>query len=551
MGAMKKHSISRQLSMLSIAAGFYLGGCADPPKSSIPPSEPSLGPAPAVSPDTPRLRRLTQTQYRNALSDMFGADLVLPVSLEPDVREEGFQSIGASSTSISPRGVEQYEDAAYDVAEQIAEWPDRLSSWMDCSVDDTITPTCAEALASSLGRRAWRRPLEAAEVARIAEIITLIEADSGDAATGVTYGIAAILMDPRFLYRVELGVEDASGVRTLTALERASRLSFLLWNSIPDEVLLSAAEAGTLATPEGLAAEAERMLDDERSRHGIRTFFTELLQLDLLDSLSKDPLVIPQASPELGPAARAETLAVLESIIFDEDADFRTALTTRQTFIERRLAAIYGVAAPSVDEAAWTELPTDSGRRGILGHASFLMLNAHNSTSSATLRGKFVRERLLCQLMPPPPADVDTSIPEPDASAPTLRDRVAVHLEDPSCAGCHQLMDPIGLGFENFDAIGRWRVSEADAIIDASGELDGVAFEDAWEMASAIGRHESFGPCLARNLYQYTTGAAVGDGEEALVEWLGDAFIADGHRVRDLVLRIVESPGFVQVGEIQ
>ena len=358
-------------------------------------------------------------------------------------------------------------------------------------------------------------------------------------------------MDPRFLYRVELGDDDGAGGRTLTAIERASRLSFMIWNTIPDDMLLAAAESGALDTPAGLRAEAERLLDDDRARVGIRTFFTELLQLDLLDSLSKDPLVIPQASPELGPAARAETLAVLEAIVFDEDGDFRSALTTRNTFIERRLAAIYGVPAPSVEEAAWTVLPADNGRRGILGHASFLMLNAHNSTSSATLRGKFVRERLLCQLMPPPPADVDTSIPEPDASAPTLRDRVEVHLEDPSCSGCHQLMDPIGLGFENFDAIGKWRTTEAGATIDASGELDGVSFADAWEMAQAVGQHEAFGPCLARNLYQYTTGAVVADGEEELVDWLGEAFVADGHRVRDLVLRIVESPGFVQVGEIQ
>jgi hypothetical protein len=516
-----------------------------------PASESTLGPAPSVSPETPRLRRLTQVQYRNALVDIFGDDLVLPVSLEPDVREEGFQSIGASSTSISPRGVEQYEDAAYDVAEQVVDWPDRMSMWMDCPVDAGVTPECAEDLVAALGRRAWRRPLAPDEVTHIAELMSRIGTEADDEATGVMFGIAALLMDPRFLYRVELGEDDGAGGRTLTGLERASRLSFMLWNSIPDETLLAAAADGTLSTPEGLRAQAERMLADERSRVGIQTFFTELLQLDLLDDLSKDPLVIPQASPEVGPAARAETLAVIESLIFEEDADFRTVLTTRRTFIERRLAAIYGVQAPSVEGPDWTLLPEEGGRRGILGHASFLMLNAHNSTSSATLRGKFVRERLLCQHMPPPPADVDTSIPEPDPSAPTLRDRVQVHLEDPTCAGCHTLMDPIGLGFENFDAIGKWRYTETGATIDPSGVLDGVAFADSWEMASALSRHHAFGPCVAKNLYQYTTGLVVADGEDLLVEWLGEAFEADGYRVQKLVMRVIESPGFVQVGEIQ
>jgi len=532
-------------------AGLALGGCDDAPKETDASESTELGAAPSVSPDTPRLRRLTQVQYRNALVDLFGDDLVLPVSLEPDIREEGFQSIGASSTSISPRGVEQYEDAAYDVAEQVVEWPDRMAQWMDCSVNDHVSEACAADLVSNLGRRAWRRPLEADEVSTLSSLIFAIETESGDAATGVTYGIAAILMDPRFLYRVELGVDDGAGGRTLTDLERASRLSFLLWNTLPDDTLLAAAESGALSTPEGLRAEAERMLEDDRARSGLGNFFTELYQLDLLDDITKDPLVIPQASPEVGPAARAETLAVLENLVFDEDADFRTVLTTRRTFIDRRLAAIYGVPAPSVEDAAWTELPESGGRRGVLGHTSFLMLNAHNSTTSATLRGKFVRERLLCQIMPAPPADVDTSIPEADEDSPTLRDRVAVHLEDPACSGCHELMDPIGLGFENFDAIGRWRATEAGATIDPSGVLDGTGFTDAWEMSSVVSRHAQFGPCLAQNLYQYATGLPVGDGETALVDWLGDALVADDYRVKALVLRIVESPGFTQVGDIQ
>jgi len=544
-------SSPRSRSLTAPLLGGLLFACNGAEKEPPAADPVELGPVPAVEPATPRLRRLTQVQYRNALVDLFGEDLVLPVALEPDVREEGFLSIGASSTSISPRGVEQYEDAAYDVAEQVVEWPDRLALWMDCSLDGALTTACTDQLVASLGRRAWRRPLETAEVDALSTLIHTIAEESGEVSTGVTYGIAALLMDPRFLYRAELGTDDGQGGRSLTDLELASRLSFLIWNTIPDEELLSRAEAGALTQPGAIREEAERLLADDRARAGIRNFFTELYQLDLLDEITKDPLVIPQASPEVGPAARAETLAVLESLIFDEAADFRTVLTTRRTFLDRRLAAIYGVPAPSVEEAAWTELPRSGGRRGVLGHASFLMLNAHNSTSSATLRGKFVRERLLCQVMPPPPADVDTSIPEPNEDAPTLRDRVAVHLEDPSCAGCHTLMDPIGLGFENFDAIGRWRSSEAGASIDPSGELDGVAFSDAWEMGAAISEHPSFGPCLAQSLYQYTTGLPLADGEGALADWLGEAFAADGWQVQALVLRIVESPGFQQVGDIQ
>lgn len=525
--------------------------CGSPEPKSAGPTSDELGPPPAVSSDSPRLRRLTQVQYKNAVVDLFGDDLVLPVSLEPDIREEGLKSVGASSTSISPRGVEQYEDAAYDLAEQVVAWPDRVATWMDCDLDEEVTQACAEDLARSLGRRAWRRALDDEEVTAIATVITTIGAEADDPSIGTAYGISAILQDPRFVYRVELGADDGSGGRVLTDLELASRLSFLLWNSIPDEALLSAAEAGELSQGTSLHDQAVRLMADDRAREGLRNFFTELYQLDLLDSITKDPLVIPQASPEVGLAARAETLAVLEAIVFDEDADFRTVITTRRTFIDRRLAAIYGVQAPDVEQAAWTELPEDGGRRGILGHVSFLMLNAHNSTTSATLRGKFVRERMLCQVMPAPPADVDTSIPEADETSPTLRDRVAVHLEDPSCAGCHTLMDPIGLGFENFDAIGRWRSLEKGAQIDPSGNLDGTDFADAWEMASVLSRHDQFSPCLAQNLYQYTTGLVLDEGEEELVAWLAEGFAADGHSVQAMVLRMIDSPGFRQVGEIQ
>jgi hypothetical protein len=152
--------------------------------------------------------------------------------------------------------------------------------------------------------------------------------------------------------------------------------------------------------------------------------------------------------------------------------------------------------------------------------------------------------------MPAPPADVDTSIPEADASSPTLRQRIATHLEVEECAGCHRLMDPIGLGFENFDAIGRWRDTEAGATIDASGELDGDAFADAWALGGAVADHPALGPCLTKNLYKYALGQDLSGEEEAYVEWLGEAFEYDAFRIQDSVLRIIEGPAFRRVGEI-
>ncbi len=529
-----------------------LAGCdqAGPAAKPDTAAEAALGDAPDVTPPTPHLRRLTAPQYRNSLADLFGADLVLPSALEPDLRDAGLQSVGAGSVSLSPRGVEQYEDAAFLVAEQVVGDEDARARWVSCTPTAADDADCAGEIVTRLGRSAWRRPLSADEIERLTGIITAIGADSGDFDTGLTYAVAALLQSPNFLYRAELGVDGADGARVLDDFELATRLSYLLWNTTPDEALLVAAEAGELSTPEGLRAQADRLLADERAREGLRTFFTELLQLDLLEEAGKDPTLFVQASPEVAPAARAETLAVLDRIIFDDDSDYRDFLTTRETWLDPRLAAIYGVPAPSLDGFGATTLPDDGRRRGFLGQASFLVLNAHTSSTSATLRGKFVRERLLCQTMPAPPAGVDTSIPEADVSSPTLKERIATHLEVDECAGCHRLMDPIGLGFENFDAIGRWRDSENGARIDPSGDLDGASFATAWGLGDAVSNHPALGPCLSRYLYKYAVGHDVSDGEEAWVDWLGDAFAADDHRVRALVLRVIESPAFRRVGEL-
>ncbi len=509
----------------------------------------ALGPAPEATPPTPRLRRLTQPQYRNALADLFGPTLVAPAQLEPDLRDAGLQSIGAATTALSPRGVEQYEQAAFEVARQVVDLDEVRARWFTCSPAGPDDSACAAEILGAVGRRAWRRSLETDELGRVTDLAMAVAAADDSFDTGLSYGLAYLLQAPAFLYREELGAE-LDGRRTLTGVELASRLSFLLWNTLPDEALLDAAEAGELDTEAGLRAQALRLLDSPRARGGLDNFFTELLELDLLDDVSKDPLIYHQFSPDLGPVARTETLHVLQGIVFDDNADWRNFLTTREVFPDRRLAAIYGIPAPALEGQAETVLPADGPRRGFLGSASYLMLNAHSVSTSVTLRGKFVREVLLCQTMPPPPGDVDTSIPEADENAPTMRDRVASHLEVDSCASCHNLMDPIGLGFENFDAIGRWRVTENGVTIDPSGELDGVPFADQWELGRTVAEHPALGPCLARHLYAYAVGHDIDPGEEEAVAWLGDAFATEGHRVRALLLHMIESPAFRRVGDL-
>ena len=506
---------------------------------------------PDVPATAPTLKRLTGPQYANAIRDLFGDGIVLPANLEPDQRIEGLYAVGAARTTISSYGVEKYESTAFSVAAQVMEDPERRDRWVECTPADTVDDACAAEVLSSLGRRAWRRSLTPDEVDDIVSIADEAAGVLDDFDAGLEFGIAALLTSPHFLYRVELGDEDGAPDGAYGDLEMASRLSFFLWNTIPDEELLVAAEAGELTTEAGLENQVDRLLADPRAHDGVRALFSEMLHLDELDSLSKDPQVFTSMSETLGPAAREETLLGIEATVFDDDAPYLDLFTTRRTFLDRELAALYGVPAPIAEGFGETWLPSDGPRFGLLGQASFLTLNAHAVSSSVTLRGIFVRQVLLCQDIPDPPANVDTSIPEVDASAPTMRDRIRVHLEVEECASCHRLTDPIGLGFETFDGLGRWRTTENGAEIDPSGDLDGVDFADGAALGAAIGEHPRTPICMTRTALQYATGDLADEVDAELLDWHTTGFASEGHRLLWLLRDVALSPAFRQVGEVE
>ncbi|MCB9796503.1 MAG: DUF1592 domain-containing protein [Alphaproteobacteria bacterium] len=525
--------------------------CGEPTPTPIdsagpPPEQPEAAPA------APQLRRLTVTQYHNALTALFGDGLLLPTRLEPDQEVDGLVAVGNAVTSVSSRGVEQYEDAAFNVAGQVLESDALYDAIWPCAPEPDDRAACYREMAADLGLHAWRRPLSDSELDRLVAVATGAAATLDATEEGARYLIAALLQSPHFLYRVEQGTPDAehAGLRRLTEYELAARLSFTLWNSPPDDALLALAAEGTLSEPEVLEAEARRMLDDPRAAQGLRSFFTDLLELDQLDELNKDPFVFPHYSEEVGPAAREETLLGLERVFFD-DLDYRELFTTHTTFVDRKLASIYGLPAPAREGFGEATLPGDGPRVGFFGQVSFLALQAHAVSTSATLRGKFIREVMLCQPMPPPPADVDASIPEPSADAPTLRDRLVVHLEVESCASCHQLMDPIGLGFEQFDGIGAFRSAENDVQIDPSGVLDGENFGDARELADAVAEHGNLGPCLTENWYRWTLGHDLADDEEPMVDFLAWQLEDSGWSLKQLMLLTILNPHFLYVGEVE
>lgn len=503
----------------------------------------------ALTPAAPRLARLTRLQYHNAVRDLFGADIAPPSALEPDPAVEGLRAIGSTVTTLSPRGVEQAYEGAKALADQLL----AAEGALPCRPADAADTACLRRIAEELGPRIWRRPLESAEIDTLVEAGTRSGAALDAPAEAAHTVLVLLLASPNFLYRVEFGepdpdAPDAPDARRYTSHEMASRLSFFLWNSVPDAELIDAAARGDLVTDAGLQAQVDRMLASPRLQDGVRNLFAEWLDLYALDELSKDPNVFRHYSADLGPAAREETLQLVTHLFLTEDHDFRDLLLTRTTFVNRRLAAIYNVPS-TVDEGfGRIELPADGARVGFLGHVAFLALNAHPTASSATRRGIALRKRLLCQEVPSPPANLNTAIPEPSADAKTLKERLESHQQNPACAGCHVLIDPPGYGLENFDGIGRFRLQDNGADIDASGEIDGRGFTTPAELAQVVADHPELMTCAVRTVYAYANGHLPERGEKAELARLQESFESSGHRIRALLGAVATSPGFRRVG---
>jgi len=492
------------------------------------------------------VHRLTRAQFAASVSQVFGPDLVLPTSIEPDVEVAGLLALGAAVASVSTRGVEQYESAAFAIAEQAVTTGTAHAAIATCAPTDPADEACARAILDEMGLQLWRRPLVAEEL----DALVLLHVEASTVVStfedALVYPLAALLQSPHFLYRIELGVPDPNDPERLvfTDWELASRLSFLLWNTAPDLPLLEAAARGELTDVALLEGHVDRMLDDPRLRDGVRAFFGQMLHLHHLDAMRKDPNVYDAIHPDLIRAAQEETLLTIERHVVDHDADYRELFTTRRTYVNRRLATLYDIPAPAREGFAEAWWPEDSPRRGLLGQFSVLALHAHPVSTSPTLRGLFVREVLLCSPASPPPAGVDTSLPEPSGTTRTMRERVQEHLTDPDCAACHMHTDPIGLALEHFDGIGRFRTMDNGATIDASGELDGVAFDDAVGLAEALANHPRLAACLVSQTYRYATGHVDGAFQRTGLNAITAAFTHDGYRVRSLLRTFVLSSAF-------
>ena len=409
---------------------------------------------------------------------------------------------------------------------------------------------CAEEILTSLARRAYRRPIDAADLATVMEFYRAGR-DDGSFDAGIQLALERLLISPDFLFRVERDPVDAEPdtVYALNDLEMASRLSYFLWSSGPDAILLDLAEQGRLNDPEVLAGQARRMLADPKAIAFVRNFAGQWLYLRNLRGVVPDAKIFPEFDENLRDAFLQETELFVESLV-REDRSVLDLLGADYTFVNERLARHYGI--PGIYGSHFRRVALDpelaERRGGIFGHGSLLTVTSYPNRTSPVLRGKWVLTNILGTPPPPPPADVP-DLPDrgEDGRAATVRDRLAVHRESPACSVCHAPMDPLGLALENYDAIGAWRTTgEADLPIDASGRLpDGTAFDGPTGLrALLLERREQFVGTLTEKLLAYALGRAPEYYDRPTVRAIGRAAASDGYRWSDIIVGIVESTAF-------
>jgi hypothetical protein len=490
------------------------------------------------------LRRLSRAQYDNTVRDLLG-DTSRPAQAFVAEDVPGAYAGGVALTQAAPAAVEQYEKAAEALASAAVK---NLTKLLPCQPTATTEESCAQMFIGTFGARAYRRPLADDERAGLLAVYRAVRA-AGDFPLAIQAVVQAMLQSPHFLYRVELPPAGAAAgqVAPLGPYALASRLSYFLLDTMPDEALFTAAAGGRLSTPADLEREARRLLATPAARDAAAGFFTQWLLLGKLDSQTKDAKLFPEYTDALRAAMREETLRFSTWALFDGDGRFETLLTSPRTFVNAPLAKLYGAAAPAGTAFAAVDLDPKQ-RSGLLTHASVLSLTANDDTTSPVRRGKFVLDQLLCQSPPAPPPNVDTTFPAP-VPGQTLRERFATHTTNTACAACHLYIDPIGFGFEHYDPVGRYRETDAGKPVDASGEIKGTRdingrFDGALELGRKLVASRQARACMAKQWFAFAQGRPDLEGDAAAMAAIMDAFERSGGNVRELIVALIKSDAF-------
>lgn len=500
----------------------------------------------APNPGTAPLRRLSNAEYRNTVSDLFAtvpdiAELVATATEEFPTEPEslGFHN-NAEFLMVQSLAAQKYLDAAELLAEKAAAAPGVVS----CTPVDGQEMTCARTFIQELGQRAYRRPLTTEESGRL-ETQFETALDAYDFATGVEWTLFSVLQSPAFLYRVERGEANAAATTRPTAYETASRLSYLLWQSLPDAALLKAASSGELDTPAGIEARARQMLADPRAAR-LFQYFAEWLDFDRLDDFSRDEKVFPDLPDDLEGLYRTETKTFVLSLLGRPDGGLSELFTAPYTYANRDLADVYGLSGPS---GSSFERVADSRRSGVLTQA-FLVAQDKPYRTSIVRRGLKVRTGLLCQTVDAPPNNVPLNL---DSIAPGLsqRDRLAEHRKNPTCAGCHALLDPIGVVFEGYDAVGRYRTEDEDglAIVTDSEITDtrdaNGAVADVQELGALLAASSEARDCYVTQTFRFFFGREVEAADACTMDALQKRFVEKNLSLSELLVALTQTDAFL------
>lgn len=513
------------------------------------------GAAPAGSPDlpspSPRVARLTHLQWERTIHDLFEAapgTFEQAASFRSDPAQQGFLfDNDATALSVDEVLWKSYQRAAADVAARVTGDRAMLERLLPAGDADEAQ---ARAFVVEFGRRVHRRPLTEEQTE---EYLDLYRAAPGvytgmsDFDGGIRLLIEAFLQSPHFVYRIESSADAAGDVIPLDGYEVASRLSYMLWNTMPDEALLGAAAAGDLLRTDGLAEHARRLLDDPRAEETILHFHEQLLELERYAAIQPSSTFYPDAPAELGALAARETELFVKDLVLDADAGLGALLTSTRSFVNQDLASLYGLSGDYGDEFVPVELDP-AERRGLLTQVGFLAAHATSVDPDPIHRGVFVAKRVLCAPLGVPPGEIP---PLPAPEGRTNRETVAQHTETPgtSCANCHAtLINPLGFPFESYDAVGAYRTEDNGHPVDTAAEpligAEPVAVEDALELATALAASPQVHECYAKHWLEFAYGRARSKNDAGLIERLGARSAAEDLSIKDLIVALVTTQAF-------
>lgn len=523
----------------SVAAGSAgSGGAAGGDSTTALVCQPSLQP-------TSPLSLLTRVQYDATIADLLGDTSQPSQTFPPENQVDGFNN-NTEVHIANPLLVEQFMDAAESIAGRAV--AANLTTLAPCAGTSIAEQTaCGASFVTAFGKRAFRRPLLADEAQSFNTLFAGMVASRGYSAA-VELTIQAMLQSPQFLYRVDAAraATPETGAVILDPYQMASRLSYFLTESMPDDTLFAAADAAQLASADEIEAQARRLLETPKARAMVRDFNAQWLQLEQLSGLARNPPDATTDVKDIGADYEESLQEFLDHVYWDK-GDLSSLFLAPDLYVNARLAGVLGVAAPPSGFASVSAAP---GQVGLLTQPALMAMLAHSDQSGPVQRGVFVREQILCIPVPPPPPNFNPVAPDPDPSL-TTRDRFKVHTVSPACSGCHQLIDGTGFGFENYDQLGRYRTQENGLPVDASGEMIGTGepaldgtFTGAAELSQRIAVSPRAQNCLATNWFRYAMGRVETPADGCSVLDVQKKFVTSGGQFKELLVALTLTDAF-------